>query len=106
MLSELSLNESKNLTPLEVGANWVQSYVNRLGGDFSVVENDGISITLQNKSSCSGVCLGKRDQTTCHEIERTLCGAIVYFDSHLSAGFVECSNAKGDQCILRVSFNP
>lgn len=106
-MSKLSLEKNQDdQTPLEIGADWVKNFVNDLGGDFSIIEDDGTRIILQNESSCPGLCLGKQDQTTCNEIEKTINDGVRYFDSHFTAGFVKCSHNRGAGCELVVSFNP
>ncbi len=106
MIELLVKNNQSDLTPLEISGEWVKNFVNDLGGDFSITKNGSVVITLQNKSSCPGFCVGKQTQITCNEIERTMNDTVKYFDSHFTAGFTECAHETGDRCILKISFNP
>lgn len=85
--------------PLSRSIYWAEQFLNKLGGDFSLIEITESTATLGNISSCAGMC-GSTEM--CNSIERAVNTAIKVFDSDLKAGFSNCAHDESDLCRLEI----
>jgi len=81
---------------------WVESFLNSLGGDY-VTDDIGVSfIVLTNKVKCPNFCIDNCSATTCDEMERIISKAITIFNPNLEAQFTLCAKEKSGGCALTI----
>jgi hypothetical protein len=92
----------KNI-PLINAGDWIENFMNGLGGDYVITGTDSSTLILANKIKCPNFCIGCNAKTSCDEMERILSRAITIFDPMLTAGFTSCAREKTGGCEITIS---
>jgi len=92
----------KNI-PLIKAGEWVENFMNSLGGDYIITNIDSSILILINKIKCPNFCTDCEARISCDEMERILSRAITIFDPLLLAGFTSCAKEKTGGCELTLS---
>jgi len=90
-------------TPLIRAGDWVENFMNSMGGDYLIISVDSSTLILANSVKCPNFCIGCNARTSCDEMERILGRAITIFDPLLSAGFTSCAREKTGGCELTIA---
>jgi len=91
----------KKSKPLSLAADWVEQFLNQLGGDFLLIEITNCYATLSNTRKCPGMC---GNEKACDSIERAINTAIKVFNEDMLADLSRCSHDDGDGCQLEIYF--
>jgi len=86
------------VSPVLGAAQWVEEFLNVIGGDFVISKSENGSIVLTNKRSCP--CFNGTPQV-CNEYEKIVNIGLKRIDPNVSGAFTQCGNT-GDICCKMV----